>query len=193
LGAVGFVRLIACANVANQLLARLTTHQKEVAVGASLGATRRQLFGQVLAESLALAVIGGAAGVGLAWGLLKLIMAMMPPFTLPSEADVRLNIPVLLFTLGAVMLSGVLFGCAPAWQAAHLNLNDVLKEGGRSTLRAGRHGLRRTLVVVEFALALSLPAGGGLAIHSPWNVAHVDLGFAAITCLRFIFLYRTVM
>ena len=128
---------------------------------ASFGATRRQLFAQFLAESLALAAIGGAAGVGLAWGLLKLIMAMMPPFPLPSEADVRLNIPVLLFTLGAVMLSGVLFGCAPAWQAARLNLNDVLKEGGRFALSAGRHGLRRTLVVVEFALALSLLAGGG--------------------------------
>jgi predicted permease len=185
LGAVGFVLLIACANVANLLLARATTRQKEVAVRASLGATRRQLFGQFLAESLALAALGGAGGVGLAWGLLKLIMAMMPPFTLPSESDVRLNIPVLLFTLATVMFSGVLFGSAPAWQAARLNLNDVLKESGRSALSVGRHGLRRTLVVAEFALALSLLAGGGLAIHSLWNVAHVDLGFRSDHLLTF--------
>ncbi len=185
LGAVGFVLLIACANVANLLLARATTRQKEVAVRASVGASRVQLFRQFLMESLALASLGGAFGIALAWALMKLIMVMMPPFTLPTEADIRLNLPVLLFTLGATMLAGVLFGCAPAWQATRLNLNDVLKEGGRTSVGAGRHGLRRTLVVAEFALALSLLAGGGLAIHSLWNVAHVDLGFRTDHLLTF--------
>jgi putative ABC transport system permease protein len=184
-GAVGFVLLIACANVANLLLARATTRQKEVAVRASLGASRKRLFGQFLAESLALATIGCVVGIALAWGLLKLIMLMMPPFTLPYEADVRLNPPVLLFTVAASMIAGVLFGCAPAWQATRMNLNEVLKEGGRSASTAGRHGLRRTLVVAEFALALSLLAGGGLAIHSLWNVAHVNLGFHSDHLLTF--------
>lgn len=185
MGAVGFVLLIACANVANLLLARATVRQKEVAVRASLGASRQRLFGQFLSESLALALIGCIVGVVLAWGLLKLIIALMPPFTLPSEADLRLSIPVLLFTVAASLLSGVLFGCAPAWLAARMNLNEVLKEGGRSALTAGRHGLRRILVVAEFALALSLLAGGGLAIHSLWNVAHVDLGFRSDHLLTF--------
>lgn len=185
MGAVGFVLLIACANVANLLLARATVRQKEVAVRSSLGASRQRLFGQFLAESLALASIGCAVGVVLAWALLKLIVALMPPFTLPSEADLRLSIPVLLFTVAASLLSGVLFGCAPAWLAARMNLNEVLKEGGRSALTAGRHGLRRILVVAEFALALSLLAGGGLAIHSLWNVAHVDLGFRSDHLLIF--------
>jgi putative ABC transport system permease protein len=174
LGAVAFVLLIACANVANLLMARATTRQKEVAVRASLGASRQRLFSQFLAESLVLASMGGALGVALAWGLLNVIISIMPPFTLPPEADVRLN-----------MLAGVLFGSVPAWQAARMNLNDVLKEGGRSAVGAGRHGVRRALVIAEFALALSLLAGGGLAIHSLWNVAHVDLGFRTDHILTF--------
>jgi putative ABC transport system permease protein len=185
MGAVGFVLLIACANVANLLLARATTRQKEVAVRASLGASRSRLFSQFLSESIALSLIGCVAGIALAWGLIKLIMFMMPPFTLPYEADVRLNLPVLLFTVAASLFAGILFGSAPAWQAARMNLNEVLKEGGRSSTSAGRHGLRRILVVAEFALALSLLTGGGLAIHSLWNVAHVDLGFRTDHLLTF--------
>jgi putative ABC transport system permease protein len=185
LGAVGFVLLIACANVANLLLARATKRRKEVAVRASVGASRWQLFRQFLAESLVLAPIGGIVGTALAWVLLKIILMMMPPFTLPYEADVRLNPPVLLFTVAATVLAGMLFGCAPAWQSSRLNLNDVLKEGGRTSLGGGRHGLRRALVVAEFALALSLLTGGGIAIHSLWNVEHVDLGFRTEHLLTF--------
>jgi putative ABC transport system permease protein len=185
LGAVGFVLLIACANVANLLLARATKRRKEVAVRASVGASRWQLFRQFLAESVALASIGGILGIALAWVLLKIILLMMPPFTLPYEANVRLNPPVLLFTVAATVLAGVLFGCAPAWQSSRLNLNDVLKEGGRTSYGGGRHGLRRVLVIAEFALALSLLAGGGMAIHSLWNVEHVDLGFRTDHLLTF--------
>jgi putative ABC transport system permease protein len=185
LGAVGFVLLIACANVANLLLARGTSRQREVAVRGALGATRSQLFSQFLVESLALASIGGALGVGLAWAFLKAILALMPAYTLPSEADVRLNLPVLLFTLGATMLAGVLFGCAPAFQAMHLNLNDTLKEGGRGGIGVARHRVRHALVLAEFALALTLLAAAGLAIHSFWNLTHADLGFRTDHILTF--------
>jgi putative ABC transport system permease protein len=185
MGAVGFILLIACVNVANLLLARGTVRQKEIAVRAALGATRWQLFAQFLTESVALSLIGGALGVGLAWVLLKVIVAIMPPFTLPSEADLRLNLPVLFFSLAASIVAGALFGCAPAWQTARLNLSDTLKESGRSAVSAGRHGLRRTLVVIEFALALTLLAGAGLVIHSFWKLSRVNLGFRQDHILTF--------
>jgi putative ABC transport system permease protein len=185
MGAVGFILLIACVNVANLLLARGTVRQKEIAVRAALGATRWQLFAQFLTESVALSLIGGALGVGLAWVMLKVIVAIMPPFTLPSEADLRLNLPVLFFSLAASVVSGVLFGCAPAWQTARQNLSDTLKETGRSAVGASRHGLRRTLVVIEFALALTLLAGAGLVIHSFWKLSRVDLGFRQDHILTF--------
>lgn len=185
LGAVGFVLLIACANVANLLLARGSTRQREIAVRASLGAGRSRLFRQFLTESVVLAGIGGLLGVGLASLLLDGLVAMMPPFTLPSEADVQLNVPVLLFTLLVSMLSGVLFGCIPAWQATRVNLNETLKDGGRSMVGGGRHRLRQALVAIEFALALTLLAGGGLAIHSLIKLSRVELGFRADHLLTF--------
>ena len=176
MGAVGFVLLIACVNVANLLLAKSTVRRKEVAVRASLGATRGQLFAQFLTESLALALVGGVAGIGLGMALIRVLMAIMPPFTLPSEAEVGLSVPVLLFTLVATLLAAVLFGCAPALQASGVDPNEALKEGGRAGTGSGRHGLRRALVVMEFALALTLLAGAGLAIHSFWNLSRIDLG-----------------
>jgi predicted permease len=182
---VGFVLLIACVNVANLLLARGTARQKEVAVRASLGATRGQLFSQFLTESLTLALMGGALGVALAWILLRAIVALLPPYSLPSEADLHINLPILLFTLVTTILAGVFCGCAPAWQTARWNLNDTLKEGGRSGNSAGRHGLRRVLVVTEFALALTLLAGAGLVIHSFWKLTRVDLGFRRDHILTF--------
>jgi len=185
LGAVSFVLLIACVNVANLLLARGTARHKEVAIRASLGASRAQLFSQFLTESLTLALIGGLLGVSLAWVLLRAIAALIPPFTLPSEADLHLNLPILLFTLVTTILCGILCGCAPAWQMARWNLSDTLKEGGRSDSGAGRHGLRRTLVVTEFALALTLLAGAGLVIHSFWKLTRVDLGFRRDHVLTF--------
>ncbi len=185
LGAVGFVLLIACVNVANLLLARGTVRQKEIAVRASLGATRWQLFSQLLTESVALAVIGGALGVALASMLLKVIVVLLPPFSIATEADIRLNLPVLLFSLAATALAGVLCGCAPAWQISRWNLGDALKESGRSQSSSGRHGMRRTLVVIEFALALTLLAGAGLVIHSFWRLTRVDLGFRQDHLLTF--------
>jgi putative ABC transport system permease protein len=185
MGAVGFVLLIACVNAANLLLARGTVRKKEAALRASLGATRWQLFAQFISESLALALIGGALGVGLAAALLRVIVVLLPRFSVPTEADIRLNLPVLLFSLAATILAGVLCGCAPAWQISRRNLSDALKEGGRSASGAGRHGLRRTLVVVEFALALTLLVGAGLVIHSFWKLTRVDLGFRQDHVLTF--------
>jgi predicted permease len=185
LGAVGFVLLIACVNVANLLLARGAVRQKEVAVRASLGATRWHLFCQFLSESLVLAVIGGALGVGLAMAILRIIVILLPPFSIPTEADVRVNLPVLLFSMAAALIAGALCGCAPAWQGSRWNPIERLKEGGRSDSGGGRKGLRRSLVVIEFALALTLLAGAGLAIRSFWKLTRVDLGFRQDHVLTF--------
>ncbi len=176
LGAVGFVLLIACVNVANLVLAKGTTRHKEVAVRASLGASRANIFAQFLTENLLLALIGGALGVGLGAVLLRWLAVSLPPEALPSEAELSLNLPILLFCLGTSTLAGVLFGCAPAWYAMRVDPGEALKEGGRSSAGAGRHGLRRVLVIGEFALALSLLTGAGLAIHSFWNLTRLDLG-----------------
>ncbi len=159
-GAVGFVLLIACVNVANLLLAKSMTRQKEMAVRASLGATPRTIFAQLLTESLLLAVAGGALGIGVGYAMLRGLIAAVPPDVLPSEADFSLNIPILLFTLLATTLAGLLFGCAPAWYALRVDPAEALKEGGRSGMGAARHRLRRVLVVGESALALALLSRG---------------------------------
>jgi predicted permease len=176
LGAVGFVLLIACVNIANLLLAKGTARQKEVALRAALGASRRAVFAQFLTENLTLALFGGGVGVALGWALLRGMQAIMPVGTLPSEADLTLNLPVLLFTFTASALSGLLFGCAPAWIATRVDPAEALKEGGRSGTGASRQQARRALVIGEFALALSLLTGAGLAIHSFWNLTQVNLG-----------------
>jgi putative ABC transport system permease protein len=184
MGGVGFVLMIACANLTNLLLARGTAREREIAIRASIGAGRARLFRQMISEGLLLSLIGGAAGVALGWGILKLLTHFMPPNTLPSEADVTLNLPVLLFTLAATLTAGVLAGSAPAFHAARLNLNAVLKQSGRS-VGFGKHFLRRALVVAEFALALMLLAGAGLAIHSFVNVTRLDLGVRTDHILTF--------
>jgi putative ABC transport system permease protein len=185
LGAVGFVLLIACVNIANLLLAKGTTRQREVAVRGALGASRKTIFAQFLTENLMLAIIGGGLGIGLGWALLRGIQVIMPRNTLPSEADLTLNLPILLFTLAASTLSGLLFGCAPAWFATKVDPAEALKEGGRSGTGAGRQHLRRLLVVGEFALALALLTGAGLAIHSFWNLTKVDLGVSTTNIQTF--------
>lgn len=176
MAAVGFLLLIACVNVANLLLARGSARQREVAVRTSLGATRPQIFTQFLIESLSLSVLGGLFGVGLGTVLVRVLVSILPRYALPAEADIRIDVPVLLFTLTATLLAGVLFGCIPAWQASAVNPNETLKEGGRSGTDVSRHRLRRSLVVAEFALALTLLAAAGVAIHSFWNLTRVDLG-----------------
>ena len=185
LGAVGFVLLIACVNVANLLLARGMARQKELAVRSALGAGRATIFAQLLTESLILALIGGALGVGMGYAMLQGLIAAMPRDTLPSEADLRLNIPILLFTLVATTVAGLLAGSAPAWYASRVDPAETLKEGERAGTSVGKHFVRRILVIGEFALALALLAGAGLTIHSFWNLAHVDLGIKTDHVLTF--------
>jgi putative ABC transport system permease protein len=132
-----------------------------------------------------LAAAGGLLGLGLAFLLMDGIMALMPPNTLPSEADVRLNVPVLLFTFAVSLLSGVLFGCAPAWQVTRLNLSDILKEAGRTSIGGSRRWVPRTLVTAEVALALTLLAGAGLTIASLVKLTTIDLGFRTDHLLTF--------
>jgi len=185
LGAVGFVLLIACVNVANLLLARGMTRQKEMAIRGALGAERKTIFGQLLTESLLLALAGGVLGVGVGYGMLQGLIVVMPRDTLPYEADLRLNIPILLFTLLATTVAGLLAGSMPAWYASRIDPAESLKEGGRTGTSAGKHRLRRILVVGEFTLALVLLAGAGLAIHSFWNLTKVDLGVKTDHVLTF--------
>jgi putative ABC transport system permease protein len=185
LGAVGCVLLIACVNVANLLLARGTGRQREIAIRSALGAARRVIFTQFVTESLALAFLGGVVGVGVGYAMLHGFIAAMPPDTLPSEADLSLSLPVLAVTLAATTLAGLLFGCAPAWYASRLDPAETLKEGGRSGSGKARHRVRQALVVGEFTLALALLAGAGLAMHSFYNLANVDLGVQTDHILTF--------
>ncbi|HEY6215061.1 MAG TPA: ABC transporter permease [Pyrinomonadaceae bacterium] len=186
LGAVAFLLLIACVNVANLLLARGTSRQREVAVRAALGASRFRIFSQFLTESLVLAVFGGVFGVMLAGLILDGMTLVMPPTgtMLPSEADIRISVPVLLFTIAVTGIAGLLFGSVPAWQATRLDLNDVLKSGGRTGGGARRNALR-LLVVAEFSLALTLLASGGMAFKGFWNLTRVDLGIRPEHVLTF--------
>jgi len=185
LGAVGCVLLIACVNVANLLLAKGTARQREIAVRSALGASRRTVFLQFVTESLGLAFLGGIVGVGIGYAMLRGLIAAMPHDTLPSEADLSLNLPVLAITLAATTLSGLFFGSAPAWYASRLDPGETLKEGGRAGSGKGRHRVRQALVVGEFTLALALLAGAGLAMHSFWNLTHVDLGVQTDHILTF--------
>ena len=185
LGAVGFVLLIACVNVANLLLAKSMTRQKEVAIRSALGATPKAIFAQLMTESLLLATVGGLLGIGVGVAMLRGLIAVMPENTLPTEADLRLNIPILLFTLAATTLAGLLFGCVPAWYASRVDPSETLKEGGRTGTGIGRQQVRRALVVGEFALALALLAGAGLAIHSFVNLTRVNLGVRTDHILTF--------
>ncbi len=185
LGGVGFVLLIACVNVANLLLAKGMTRQREIAVRGALGATRRAIFLQLLTESLLLAMAGGLLGIGLGYLMLRALLAAMPRFTLPWGTDTRLSLPVLLFTLATTTLAGLFFGCVPAWFASQTNPGEALKSGAHVGLGVGRHRLQQILVIGEFALALSIVAGAGLALHSFANLINVDMGVRADHVLTF--------
>ena len=176
LGAVGFVLLITCANVAGLLLARSAGRRKEIAIRGALGADRGQIVRQLLSESLVMAVVGGALGIGVAAAGLGLLVETFPSQVV--EVEVGLDGPVLLFAVGVSLLAGLVFGLAPALRTARTDLQKTLREGGpgASSDRSG-HRVRRFLVAGEFALALTLLTGAGLMIRSLIGLQSVDPGF----------------
>jgi putative ABC transport system permease protein len=177
LGAVAFVLLIACVNVANLLLTRASAREKELSIRAAMGAGRARIMRQFLTESLVLVAAGGALGLFLAyWGVYAL--RLLVPQNFPRIEEVGVDPLVLLFTLGISLLTGLVFGLAPAWQVGRTNLQGTLKETGQSTSAArGTRRLRRILVVSEMALAVLLLVGAGLLIRSFQNLLEVNPGF----------------
>ncbi len=184
MGAVGFVLLIACANVASLLLTRSTVRQREIALRSALGASRGRLLRQLLAESLVLSAAGALLGLGLAWAGVRILTVLQPP-GLPRLDEITIDGPVLAFTMVLTGLAGLVFGLVPAWAGLRGGLAPRLRDGDRGTDgRASR--LRGVLVVSEVALAVVLLAGSGLLIRSFANLRHVDLGLDADNVLSFM-------
>ena len=182
LGAVGFVLLIACANVANLLLSRFTGRQKEIAIRAAIGAGRGRVIRQLLTESVLLALGGGAAGLAIAaWGTRAVLAAA--PGGLPRMENIGVDGRVLAFAVAVSVLTGIVFGLAPALNVAGTDLNETLKEG--RGVSAGRRRLRNLLVVSEVAAALVLLCGAGLMLRSVWNLLRLNPGFDAGHVLTF--------
>src|SRR5207248_446836 len=178
LGAVGFVLLIACANVANLLLARSAARQKEIAIRAALGASRTRVLRQMLTESILLSAIGGVAGLVLSIWLTDLLMSMLPEGA-PRLEQIGIDYRVLTFALGVSALTGILFGIVPALQASKLDVTSALKEGGRSGEGHRRTSARSLLLIGEVALSLMLLVGAGLLIKSFLRLQEVRPGFNA--------------
>jgi putative ABC transport system permease protein len=184
MGAVVLVLLIACANVANLLLARGTSRRREVAIRMAMGANRGRLLRQFLTESAVLSSLGGAAGcLGALW-LLSALHAALPEGVLPVPR-IEIDATVMLFALGVTFVTGLVFGIAPAWGAATTELSSVLKQTGRSSVGAGRHLLRRGLAAAELALAVMLLVGAGLLVQSFLRLQKVRTGFQEQNLLTF--------
>ena len=180
LAAVGLLLLIACSNVANLMLARATTREKEFALRAALGAKRARLFRLLMIESLALAMAGAALGVLVAGTGLKSLVAAMPEDLIPAETVIQLNAPVLIFTLAIAVLTALIFGLAPAVQSSRHDLNDSLRDSGKGVSDGFRgRWLRDAVVVGEVALSLTLLMGAGLLMRSFVALREVKLGLRA--------------
>lgn len=178
LGAVAFVLLIACANVANLMLARAAARQKEIAIRNALGASRLRLIRQLLIESLLLSALGGTAGLLLAFWGADALLALGPPDLL-ALGDVRPDTRVIAFTLAVSVLTGLVFGLAPVLQSSKVYLNESLKEGARTASVGHRNRMQQFLVVSEVALAVTLLIGAGLMVRTFIKLGQVDLGFNA--------------
>jgi putative ABC transport system permease protein len=176
-GAVGFVLLIACANLANLLYARAATRQRELAIRASLGAARPRLIRQLVIENLPIAILGGGAALLIAYWSLRGMTTMLPP-ALPRVHAIALNGRVFAFTAGLALLTALLFSVLPAWQAARRSVTDALNEGGRGGGEGVRHArVRGALIVAETAFALILLAGAGLMVRTFLKLRDVEGGF----------------
>jgi putative ABC transport system permease protein len=175
-GAVGFVLLIACANVANLLLARAAARHREMAIRGALGASRSRVVRLLLTESILLAIVGGVIGLLLAIWSLDLLVSLKPA-NLPRLAEIGVNRTVFLFTATVSLLTGVLFGLVPAWQVSKTDLNEGLKESGRGSDTPRRQRMRSLLVISEVALSIVLLVGAGLMIRSFARLLAVDPGF----------------
>jgi putative ABC transport system permease protein len=182
--AVAVVILIACANVANLLLVRASVREKELAIRAAMGAGRHRLVLQMLSESLLLAFVGGAAGVALAYLAIPSIQTLSAG-SIPRVMDVTLDRNVLAFSFLVTLVTGLLFGIAPAWQASRGGVGAVLKDASRSSTGARGHRLRGVLLVAEVALSLILLVGASLLLRSFARLTHVDPGFRAERVLSF--------
>jgi putative ABC transport system permease protein len=180
LAGVALLLLIGCGNVANLMLARATGREKEFALRALLGASRSRLVRQLLLESILLAIGGAAFGTLIAWGSLQSIVAALPQDIIPAESIIRLNAPVLAFTLIIAAFTALLFGLVPALQASRRDLNDPLRDSGKGVSGGFRHGrLRDAVVVLEVALSLTLLVGAGLLMRSFVALRQENLGFRA--------------
>lgn len=180
LAAVAFVLLIACANVASLLLTRSIARQKEVAIRSALGASRWRVVRQLLTESLVLSLLGGALGVAIAYWGVPALVSTMPPRQLnamPFLKSLNIDLSILGFSFGLSMLTGLIFGIMPALQTSRLDLNEVLKEGGRQTSGGTSHRLRSAMVIGEIALAVVLLVGAGLMMKSLLRLLQTDVGF----------------
>lgn len=177
-GAVGLLFGIGCVNVANLLLARATSRETEIAIRVSLGAGRLRLLGQLLAESLILAAGGAVLGCLFATAGLRALLAVIPPWDIPVEADIHINGMVLLFTVGVALVATMLFGLAPALQAVRRDpRGDLRSVGWSSGVHRGQSRVRNLLVVGEVALSLVLLSGAGMLVHSFFDIHHVELGY----------------
>jgi predicted permease len=177
LGAVGLVLLIGCVNVANLLLARASARGHEMAVRQALGAAQKRLTQQLLTESVLLSLLGGIAGVAILFFTKGFLLQLLPE-SMPRLNEISINSPVLLFALGASIVTGAIFGLVPAFQADRMDLTRMLKQEGRGSTVSGEQArTRRTLVVIEFALSLVLMVAAGLQLRSFWDLSNVHLGF----------------